>query len=173
MTKYSEYAHISKAKYEAMGYKVEEIDGGVPVRIATEDAVNIIVDQTDKEVIIIPSTIDGKRINTVTDKSIAMHLQDYEKPRAVIFLGDVDKVEKFLNFTPNLDKVFLFGDIKNISTSFIGSNVTSVDNNGNYLKIESNDHYALMNILKDCDTFDIHPETRLVASQAFQNNNKI
>jgi len=169
-----EYSHISKSKYEAMGYIVHETDGGVPVRIGVDDAVNITFDQQDKEVVIIPATIDGKKIKTISEIHPPMPFQEFEKPRVAVILGDVEDVDNFLNCAPNLEKLYLFGEIQNISTSFIGSDVTAVDGNGNYLRTQNNNHYALMNTTRNCgETFDVHPETKLISTQSFNKNTKV
>ncbi len=153
----NKYTHIDKASYEALGHHVDKAVG---------DSFNLTLN-TNQKILFIPATIDGKPINTV---SSLYSSSSQETTKAVVFLGNVEQLQKFASNNPNISLLYIFGEIKQIDDESFGSSskVFNRTSDAIYLKTVNNNYYALLKITDNrLEELEINKECLVVASRAF------
>lgn len=147
------FSNLNESASKREGLKAENIFGDIYLKV---DPIS--------DIVIIPKFIDHKKVVSIT--SVA---EENKKVKTVIILSDDCKIDNFLSNCPNIEDVYIVGDIQSIDEKTFANSKNLIVNEpeGKYLKANNNEHFIFINANKSLKHIQIKDDCRIIASNAF------
>ena len=147
------FSNISESASKREGFTIENLFGDIYLNV-----------EPKSNMVVIPKFIDNKKVVSITSGK-----EENKEVKTVIILSDQCKVNSFLSNCPNIEDVYIIGDIKSIDDKSFSKSKNIIINEfeGKYLRVNNNNHFIFINANKNLQHIQINDDCRIIASNAF------